>query len=616
MIVQELYKIQNRHGYLPRAELLALAERLTVPLYRIQQVLSFFPHYRTTPPPDLELNICENLACQLNGAGKLIADLQAANQHRAAQVKVCGVSCLGRCDRPPAARIYDHRREPAAHHHDADHDHPVYNLHGRSAAEIQAILDSLLSGASAATIPNDSDAAHSSAPENWLIDIYAGQPAAERYASIRRFAAAGQDENSYSEEGHTEFSRRQERERILRSLQNANLLGMGGAGGRAYKKWEEVLQAAGEKKYVVCNGDESEPGTFKDRELFLRTPHLVVEGVILAGLVVGATKGYIYIRHEYEEQIAAVRAEIRAAEELRVCGNNILGGKLSFPVEVFVSPGGYICGEQTALIQAIQDERAEPRNRPPELQTNGLWDCPTLLNNVETLAWAPAIVNRDDGRWYAGQGAAEEFKGARFFSVSGDVARPGVCEVPIGIKLGELIARCGGMKDGVRLKGVALSGPSGGFLPARLPLASFPPAIKERLPAGATDVDITLLELDLGLFRKWNLMLGAGIVIYGDQADMVDQALSSVKFYQKESCGKCVPCRIGSTRIAEVTDDLARGKLGAVELAEMRKRDGSLQELALTMRNTAICGLGTVAANPLTTLLTHFEEDVAQRTRS
>src|SRR5206468_8971882 len=162
-------------------------------------------------------------------------------------------------------------------------------------------------------------------------------------------------------------------------------------------KWCEVREAVGERKYVVCNADESEPGTFKDRELLLRTPYLVVEGVLLAGIVLGAGAGYIYIRHEYEECIAAVREEIAWAEQQGLCGDNILGSGVNMQVEVFVSPGGYICGEQTALIQAIEDKRAEPRNRPPELQTNGLWDMPTLLNNVETLAWVPAVVLKTAG---------------------------------------------------------------------------------------------------------------------------------------------------------------------------------------------------------------------------
>jgi NADH:ubiquinone oxidoreductase subunit F (NADH-binding) len=280
---------------------------------------------------------------------------------------------------------------------------------------------------------------------------------------------------------------------------------------------------------------------------------------------------------------------------------------------VFISPGGYICGEQTALIEAIEDKRAEPRNRPPELQTNGLWDMPTLLNNVETLAWVPAIVLRDEGQWYAKQGAGKSFTGARFFSISGDVARPGVYEVPIGITLRALIHEyAGGIRGGESLKAVALSGASGGFLPAMLPLSALPPAIKEVIPADKDTVDVLDLELDMALFRKWNLMLGAGIVVYAEGTDMIPQALACLEFYQRESCGKCVPCRIGSTKLVELATRLSRGEMQRDELQRMTQREGTISELAQVMRQTAICGLGTVAANPLTSLTTFFSDDVAQ----
>src|SRR5262245_2205098 len=216
---------------------------------------------------------------------------------------------------------------------------------------------------------------------------------------------------------------------------------MGGAGAPAFGKWSDVRQQPGPEKYIVANGDESEPGTFKDRELLLRHPHLVVEGVILAGLLTEASAGYIYIRHEYQEQIAAVRAEISRAMKLGACGEDPFGLGRRFPVEVFESPGGYICGEQSALLAALEDRRAQPRNRPPELGSNGLRDKPTVVNNVETLAWTPYIFHRG-GSAYAAAGwrvpGQEQlgFGGRRLFSVSGDVHRPGVFEVPNGLPLG------------------------------------------------------------------------------------------------------------------------------------------------------------------------------------
>lgn len=614
MIVQELHKLQAKHGYLPRQELVALGERLAVPLYRIQEVVSFFPHYRTQHPAELEVHICQDMACHLRGSAEVLDELRTATAGRENQIAICGTSCLGRCDRAPAARIYQQSKV-----------HAVYNLHRRGSQEITAAADSLLSASPAQPVPNDSDLAWQPPQSAWEIDIYSGHPSAERYAAIRWFLQAGANAAAV--------------QTVLGSLKTAWLLGLGGAGGRAYKKWEETLkehQKRGEKAFVVCNGDESEPATFKDRELFLRTPHLVVEGVILAGLLLGATKGYIYIRHEYEEQIDAVRAEIAAAEKAGLCGDNILGNGLNFPVEVFVSPGGYICGEQTALIEAIQDHRAEPRNRPPELQTNGLWDMPTLLSNVETFAWVPAIVVRDQGKWFQEQGQewnqwtqltaklaaatgdkgwteafckGTHFKGRRFFSVSGDVARPGAYEVPIGITLGELIQTCGGMRGREGLKGVALSGPSGGFLPKLIKTEFLSAKIRKVLPAELKVFDLCKLQLDMNLFRQWGLMLGAGITIYGESANLVEQAYSASHFYARESCGKCVPCRIGSTKIAQVAAQLRERKLTRQQIDELFQKDGPLLDLASTMSSTAICGLGQIAANPLMSLLRYFPEE-------
>ena len=255
-------------------------------------------------------------------------------------------------------------------------------------------------------------------------------------------------------------------DRWLADLKNAYLLGMGGAGQPAADKWRDVYLRKEPVKYIVANADESEPGTFKDREIMLRTPELLVEGVIMAGLITGATQGYIYIRHEYEEAIHSVEECIKQAIREGACGPSILGTDRAFPVEVFVSPGGYICGEQSALIEAMEDRRAQPRNRPPELSANGLRNQPTLVNNVETLSWAPSIF-LEGGDWYKKQAGSptSNGKGWRIFSISGDLERPGAYEVPVGCSMGDLIEAAGGMLGGRKLLAVATSGPSGGFLP-------------------------------------------------------------------------------------------------------------------------------------------------------
>jgi len=637
MIVQQLNQIQERHGYLPRETLAELAQRLAVPLFRIQEVVSFYPHYRRTPPPAVELRVCRDMSCALRSSHQTIVMLEQslADEIANGRAAVCPVSCLGRCDRAVAARIY----------HNAG-SHSVHNFIGREPSDVLAAARSLLEGETEPTIQADRDADLPDRSSEWKINIYAQQPRESRYRALRQVIESIRDGAAAAE-----------RDRIIQSaLKNAVLLGMGGAGGQAFKKWCEVREAAGERKYVVCNADESEPGTFKDRELLLRTPYLVVEGVLLAGIVLGAEQGYIYIRHEYEECIAAVQREIEWAEQAGLCGADILHSGLSMQVEVFVSPGGYICGEQTALIQAIEDKRAEPRNRPPELQTNGLWDMPTLVNNVETLAWAPAVIllgetesqvaalthqscrsvektaPDTDRSWYGRQGrqfgelakkllagdaewqrrhgAAARFPGRRMFSVSGDVERPGVYEVENGITVRELLETAGGVRGSQSLLAIALSGPSGGFTPAVLPRASWPRKVQKLLPDSIQQVDLLDLQMHINYFRVWDLMLGAGIVVYAADADLVQQALACLRFYQAESCGKCVPCRVGSTKLAEIGADLAAGRLNAGQIAELQREGGAVADLAFAMASTAICGLGTVAPNPLTTLLRHFPKQV------
>jgi NADH:ubiquinone oxidoreductase subunit F (NADH-binding) len=378
--------------------------------------------------------------------------------------------------------------------------------------------------------------------------------------------------------------------------------------------------------------------------------------------VLGAEHAYIYIRHEYGECIATVREEIAWAQQQGLCGERLFGSDVTVQVEVFVSPGGYICGEQTALIEAIQDKRAEPRNRPPELQTNGLWDMPTLVNNVETLAWAPAIVSLGDNQsadaapsggqpcraierqppdtdrsWYGTQGRpfgeltklilagdadwqrrhgrAARFPGRRMFSISGNVHQPGVYDVENGITVRELIGLAGGICGGQKLKAIAFSGPSGGFTPAILKRDDWPRKLQRLLPASLMHVDLLDLQMHINYFRVWDLMLGAGIVVYGEAADLLAQALACQQFFQAESCGKCAPCRIGSTKLAEVTAGLADGRLRAVDLNQLVADGGPLGDLTFTMANTAICGLGTVAPNPLTTLLKNFPEEVLKQIR-
>lgn len=565
MIVQELHKLQHRKGFLTKPDLRALADRLHVPLHRIEAVVSFFPHFRTSPPSPVQIAVCRDMSCHLSGSRGLVDQLSKWAKTKGQNVSICQVSCLGRCDRAPAVLVND------------------LLAVNRSAKQIEEMAEAILLEQSPGCDFDRVEPLGMPASE-WKIDIYAQQPT---YQAVR------------------EYVKNSDPEKTIRQLQAAGLLGMGGAGGRAYKKWQDVRDAVGDRKYVVCNGDESEPGTFKDREILLQTPHLVLEGMILGGLTVGASQGYVYIRHEYHEQIEAVQRAITEARRQRVCGNNILDSGYSFELEVFVSPGGYICGEQSALIEAMEDKRAEPRNRPPQLQTNGLWDKPTLLNNVETFAWVPSICTKT-GEWYSDQGV-ESAKGLRFFSISGDVKKPGVYEVPCGITLGQLIDQYAGGICGGDLKAVALSGPSGGFLPDKIPIEHLSSRFTDTLPEGTKFFPAKDIPLDVPTSRAMGIMLGPGIVIYNQHRDMVEQAQVCLRFYRDESCGKCVPCRIGSEKLVHIATQIGEGKLAR---EEMESQQAVVNELAETMEITAICGLGMVASNPLKTLFKFFPQEV------
>jgi NADH:ubiquinone oxidoreductase subunit F (NADH-binding) len=612
-LIPSLLRIQERCGYLPEHELEFLAVHAGVPLYRLEELSTFFPHFRRTEPPAVAVHVCESMSCQLRGAPALLASArELAKEKGAKELEVRGVSCLGRCDRAPVALLSRHARgEPGSHPH-------LYTGLGQSAGRnITDLIHAFLAG----SIPQPDHDRPSDPPpvpdSPWEIDPYQKPGNAPTpYAAVRQFLSDGADRKKPPAEKLTA-------EAVLDRLGKAYLFGMGGAAANTARKWDEVRKAAATRPggaYVVCNGDESEPGTFKDREILLHAPHLVVEGMLLAGLILhgaggGPVRGYVYIRHEYPEQIAACQEEIEKAhravpEALERCR-----------LEVFTSPGAYICGEESALLEAIEGKRAQPRNQPPSIRANGLNDRPTLVNNVETFAWLPALVLGHSGWWRQAP--------RRFFSISGDVARPGVFEVPFtDTTLGQLIDRAGGMRDGMSFKAVAPSGPSGGFLPARLrlkkPLGDILSdraigALAKRSPHAEkwarafrdaspdrVEIDVRELLLDKQLFMLLELDLGAGIMIFGDRASLLDQALNALRFFEKESCGKCVPCRLGCQQLVHLAAGLTEPAAGATR----GQVETTARALATAMEVTSICGLGRSAANPLTTLLDHFEADL------
>jgi NADH:ubiquinone oxidoreductase subunit F (NADH-binding) len=474
-----------------------------------------------------------------------------------------GVSCLGQCDRAVAVSINEH----------------VFR--GYPVAELKKIIAD-----AAADRPLPHDHADQTRPQ-WQIDPYDGLP---RYDAVRQFVA---ERNG---------------DAILEKIKTAGLRGMGGAGFPTNLKWGAVRGAPGDPKYIVCNADECEPGTFKDRELLRLTPYLTIEGMILAGLITGATQGYLYIRHEYHEEEHACEEAIKQAYAAGVCGDNVLGSGLKFHLEVYVSPGGYVQGEESALLEAIEDRRGEPRNKPPFPVFNGLYNKPTVINNVETLAWVPRIV-LNGGEWYRDRGT-NGATGMRFVSISGDVNKPGVYEVPFGQTVRELIFdTAGGMRDGQKLKAIAPSGPSGGFLPAVIRAEDLPPKFVADRLQGKPSLDILDAPLDLNTFGAMGSMLGAAFVVYGDRADLVENALNCVEFYRNESCGKCVPCRLGCQKLVDIIGGIL-GRNYSRNAEQARGLTGAVQELADTMTITSICGLGMVAPNPIATVLKFFPEEL------
>jgi formate dehydrogenase beta subunit len=629
-----------------------------VPLYRLQEVASFFPHFFLSPPKKVTLRVCRDMACHLAGSAKMLAELQSV---AGPQVAIEGASCLGRCDRAPAACV-----AVAGDHHER------YYL-GRS---LNALKDIVAASLQAGPPAADLDAGNAYRGGVSRINPYGNTP---DYAGVRK-AIAARDTSLKAAIEVLRTSRNWDPQRLeefragaVRQLRgdsqpssdvveavrawqsedqwakgptmggwadaffnefnDADLRGLGGAGIPVVQKWKDVRDAVrslrrreeNDRAFIVVNGDESEPGTFKDRELLLTNPYLIVEAVIIAGLLTEATQGFIYIRHEYAEQIEACRAEIERAEQLGFCGMDAKELGRPFPVSVFVSPGGYICGEQSALIEAMSDRRGEPRNMPPKLETNGLQDSPTLVSNVETFAWVPFICIKG-GKAYAAEGV-NTWKGRRLFSISGDVKRPGVYEVPMGMTLRELVhgnEYCQGMVGDRKLKAFAPSGPSGGFLPAVLKAGAGLPrdhvnnktwqalAARRGFDPAATELDILDLELELNLFRALSptAALGAGLVVYAEGRDMVGEAIKSLEFFRNESCGKCVPCRTGSQKLASLGTHLIGGKISADrwknELVPLIKELGKAIELA------SICGLGRSVPMPLLTVLNFFPDDLTK----
>ncbi|MBE6912453.1 MAG: NADH-quinone oxidoreductase subunit NuoF [Ruminococcaceae bacterium] len=369
-------------------------------------------------------------------------------------------------------------------------------------------------------------------------------------------------------------------EAITDEIKKSNLRGRGGGGFPAGRKWEQVRRQNVEQKYVVCNGDEGDPGAFMDGSIMGGDPHRMIEGMIIAGIATGASVGYIYVRAEYPLAVERLRTAITQAEELGILGDNILGTEFSFKLNISRGAGAFVCGEGSALTASIEGKRGFPRVKPPRTTEHGLFDKPTVLNNVETFANVPLIISKG-ADWYLGIGT-EGSPGTKAFALTGNIVNTGLIEVPMGTTLREIIFDIGGgMRDGAEFKAVQIGGPSGACLTA------------EHLD----------LPLDFDTLKKVGAMIGSGgLVVMDDKTCMVEVARFFMNFTQNESCGKCVPCREGTKRMLEILERIVagEGRDGDIEL---------LEELADTIVNTALCGLGKSAPNPIISTIKNFREE-------
>jgi NADH:ubiquinone oxidoreductase subunit F (NADH-binding) len=539
MIIHELHTIQNQHGYLPVEALKALSRRLNVPLYRLYGLASFYPHFRLQPPPAVEIKVCRDVSCHLRGATDLYDIIQmAVDASPLSDVAIVPTTCLGQCDGAPAITI---------------HERPYTRV---NAQRITAFLDTLASGRPL----RHQRLSPSQTPLQ--CDPYGGT---STYEALRRLVQDGAVTT------------------MLETLKASGLRGMGGAGFPTGVKWELVRNARSDVKYVICNADESEPGTAKDRFILQAVPDLVLEGMALAALAIGAQKAIVYIRHEYARERDRLQQTLRRRLNEGLLGHHLFASAYSVDFEIFESPGGYICGEETALLEALEDKRAEPRNKPPFPGTHGLFGKPTLINNVETFAMIPGILRKGAPWWKAqGQNGAS---GLKFLAVSGHVKRPGVYEVPLGLTARELLFdRAGGLRHDQALKAFAPGGASSGFLPA----------------------DRVDIPLDFRALAEVGSMLGSGAVVaVAEGTCMLELALNVGRFFRNESCGKCVPCRVGTEKIVMLLEGILEGRGSMADL-------DLIEELSDTMALTSICGLGQAAPNPILSVVKYFKDDIVR----
>lgn len=519
LLIEHLHAIQDSYGCLEARHLRALAEEMRLAQAEVYEVASFYDHFDVIKegeekPAPLTIRVCDSISCMLAGAEPLLAGLEAKVDP--AKIRVLRAPCMGRCATAPAARIGDR---------EVDH-------------------------ADAGTLAQMADAS--------AFDV-----AVPDYVPLHAYRRSG---------GYRVLERMRSGEldvdALVAILSDASLRGLGGAGFPAGRKWGFVRSYPG-PRLMTINGDEGEPGTFKDRFYLESDPHRMLEGALIAAHAVEANRIYLYMRDEYPAVLEILRTEIAALEQAGLCAGGF--------IELRRGAGAYICGEESAMIESIEGKRGLPRHRPPYIAEVGLFGRPTLNHNVETLHWIRDIVEKGPA-WFAAQGKPGH-PGPRSWSVSGRVREPGVKLAPAGITVRELIdGHCGGMADGHAFKAYLPGGASGGILPASM----------DDIP------------LDFGdtLFRHGAFVGSHAVVILSDKDNIRDAVLNLMQFFAHESCGQCTPCRSGTEKLVRLLSQ--EGPLD----------EGTIRDLEQVMRDASICGLGQAAPNPVNHLLTHFRGDL------
>ncbi|HEV2324192.1 MAG TPA: NuoF family protein [Terracidiphilus sp.] len=501
---------------------------------------------------DYEVNVCTDLACKSQGADKVIEELLKAAEASGKKILIRRTGCMGPCSHGPLVRC-DPDDALYGKVHACHAGEIVAHLGGEPVPEIKCELNAHFDSQVRVVLEN----AGYIDPEK--IDDYIARDGYKALLTVLTEMTPGG---------------------VIHRITESKLRGRGGGGYPTGLKWSTVAKAAGDMKYVVCNGDEGDPGAFMDRSVMEGDPHRVIEGMAIAAYAVGASKGFIYVRAEYPVAVSRLTTALREARRRGLLGNDICGTPFSFDIEIRLGAGAFVCGEETALIASIEGRRGTPKPRPPYPAVSGLWGKPTLINNVETYANVPPIV-RNGGKWFANMGS-ERSKGTKVFALTGKIKNTGLVEVPMGIKLRQIIEDIGGgVPEGHTFKAVQTGGPSGGCIPAEM-----------------LDVGVSYDAL----LKMGSIMGSGGMIVMDDTSCMVNVARFFIEFCMTESCGKCIPCRSGTAQMHTLLTRISNGA-GTMEDLEM------LEELCSTVKETSLCGLGQTAPNPVLSTLKYFRHE-------